>query len=283
MSAAAPLEVEPTERREPVLVAVRELLEQGKHEPVVQIVRQLLARNEDLESRRAGSQKNEAVGRDQLLLLLKGLEQKPASEPIEATAADQKLRDASGIDEDPKPKPKHPRLPPSRQPFPEHLRREQNLIRVADDQRSCPRCGTERTCIGHDVTETLEVIPAQLFVRQDLQEKLACEPCESELVRAPPGDKLVSGGRIAPSIGAQIVVDKYRDGLPLYRQVERFARLGWETSRSVLCDQVAHVAELLQPIQRAAIEETLAAPVMPLDATQLKVRDPEHPKVIYRD
>lgn len=272
----------PTERREPVLVLARELLAQGRQEEVLQIIQQLLARNEDLESRRASKQKNEAVGRDQLLFLLQGLGQaRPATELAAVAAADQKLREASGIDEDPKPKPKLPRQRPTRQGFPAHLRRVKNTLQVPADQRACPICGTERVCIGHDVTETLELIPAELVVRQDHQEKLACRPCEAEVVRAPPGDKVVDGGRIGIPVVVQIVVDKYRDGLPLYRQAERFARLGWDVSRSLLCDQVRHVAELLQPLHRAAQKEVLAADVLHTDGTQLRVRDPEHPKVIY--
>jgi transposase len=282
MGAAEPLQVEPTARREPVLVAAREFLEQGRHEQVLQIIRQLLSRNADLESRRAGTQKNEAVGRAQLLLLVQGAEEsRPEAEPETVKAADQKLRTASGIDDEPMPKPKLPRTRPTRQGFPASLRRVKNPLRVPADQRACPLCGTDRVCIGHDLTETLELLPAELIVRQDLQEKLACRPCESEVVRAPPGDKLIEGGRLGITIGVRIVVDKYRDGLPLHRQAERFARLGWSVSRSTLCDQVAHVAELLQPLHRVAQRETLAADVMHLDATQLKVRDPEHPKVIY--
>ena len=69
-------------------------------------------------------------------------------------------------------------------------------------ERACPACGTERTCIGHDVTEVIEFEPGKVVVRVDRREKLACVPCDGELSRAPMGDKVVSGGRLGSTLVA---------------------------------------------------------------------------------
>ena len=95
---------------------------------------------------------------------------------------------------------------------------------VPPEQRPCPRCGKERKCIGHDVMEVVALVPAKVIVRRDLREKLACEDCDGELVRAPLGDKVVAGGRLGSQLVSELLVDKYSDGLPLHRQKERFAR-----------------------------------------------------------
>jgi transposase len=65
-----------------------------------------------------------------------------------------------------------------------------------------------------------------------------CKPCGGELVRAPAGDKVVSGGCFGPKLVAQLLIDKYSDGLPLHRQKERFARMGLSIAVSTLADQV---------------------------------------------
>jgi hypothetical protein len=110
-------------------------------------------------------------------------------------------------------------------------------------------------------------------VRLDRREKLACPKCEGEIARAPMGDKVVPGGRMGTRAVSELLVDKYRDGLPLHRQKQRFARLGISLSVSTLADQVTWATELLKPLWRAAMTEVLAAKVMHLDGTSLPVLD----------
>ena len=112
-------------------------------------------------------------------------------------------------------------------------------------QRPCPRAATERTCIGHDITEVIELIPAEVIVRRDLREKLACDPCDAEVVRAPMGDKVVASGKFGLALAATLLVEKYVDGLPLHRQRERFERLGLDIAVSTLADQIKWSTDLL--------------------------------------
>ncbi len=263
------------ERRGPVLEVLEELLAGGDTDAVIALFRKLVARNADLEKRLADAlsrgHKNEGVSTAQLLLLLNELAAAPVAE---LDTANQQLRQASGIDakreeEAEKPRPQ-PRL---RLPLPPGLRRVENVIPVPQEERACPRCGRERQCIGHDVSEVLDLVPAEVIVRLDKREKRACLECEAEVVRAPLGDKVVAGGRMGTTLVSQLLADKYWDGLPLHRQKQRFERLGVKIPVQTLSDQVAWATDLLRPVWRASMDAVLAAVIMHLDATSLPVLD----------
>src|SRR5690606_16954965 len=139
------------------------------------------------------------------------------------------------------------------------------------EERPCPRCGGERRCIGHDVTEVIELIPAEVIVRLDQREKLACDVCEGEIARAPAGDKVVAGGKLGSCLVGKLLIDKYDDGLPLHRQKRRLERLGLSLPVSTLADQVTWATDLLKPVWRACLDAVLAAEVMHIDGTSLPV------------
>lgn len=278
------------EVRGSVVDVVRTLLAENDSDAVLAIVRKLVAANADMARRlariAARFKKSEQVGRAQLVLFLDALQRgegEPETDggdgPDELDEADAKLRVASGIDEEKDEddlamlKTRPPRQPANRAPAPEHLRRIDHPILVPAAQRACPRCGAERTCIGHDVTEVLELIPAEVIVRRDVREKLACVPCEGELVRAPVGEKVVASGKLGLELVAALLVEKYVDGLPLHRQRERYRRLGLDLAVSTLADQVKWCTDLLRPLWRAALAEVIAARVMHLDGTGLPVLD----------
>jgi transposase len=271
------------DKRGTVLEVLRELLAEGRTNEVLALVTKLVLRNHELEKRLAqgigSGRKNEGVSTAQLKLLLDVVAAATASGdavPPDLTGANEKLRGASGMDDKPADEPaseKPKKQPPLRTPPPAHLPRQRNRIAVPPEQRPCPACGAERICIGHDVTEVIELIPAQVVVRQDEREKLACPSCEGELVRAPAGDKVVSGGRLGARLVTALLVDKYDDGLPLHRQKRRFERMGLSLSVSTLADQVTWVTDLLRPLWRVAAEQVLAATVMHLDGTGLPVLD----------
>ena len=177
-----------------MLTVLRELLAAGQSEEVIALVKQLVARNAELERKLGGKMKNnEGVSSAQLLMLL---DEVKTSGDEQRQRADEKLRESSGIDEklanleteEP------PRRPSLRKPAPPHLRRIQNALTVPPEERACPNCGAERKCIGHDVTEVVELVPAEVVVRVDSREKLGCETCEGQLVRAPAG-RQGGGGR----------------------------------------------------------------------------------------
>lgn len=272
------------ERRGPVLEVLRELLAQGRDDEVVDLVGQLVAQNNALQRQLSEllmrRRKGEGVSSAQLKLFLQELQ---AEEDEALEQENQELAKAAGLDPSSPNPPKRrrnrqrPRQPRSNKPLPPELRRIDNPIRVPDQERACPVCGTERTCIGHDITEVVELIPAEVVVRVDRREKLACKACEGELVRAPVGDKVVCGGRFGCSLVATLLVDKYRDGLPLHRIRERLSRLGLPVSISTLADQVTWATDLMRPLWRASSAAVLGSAVMKLDGTGIAVRDRRHP------
>jgi len=261
-----------------VLTVLRQLVADGNQAAVLELVSKLVKRNVELERMLAETnagrgRKNEGVSTAQLELLLETLAReeaedlRTANEKLqEAAHARQKAAAAEAAE-------KPAKQPPMRRPPPPELRRVINKIPVPEAKRACPQCGGERECIGHDVTEVLDLIPAQVIVRVDQREKLACRSCEAEVVRAPIGDKVVEGGRMGSALVAELLVDKYHDGIPLNRSKQRFARMGLEIPGSTLADQVAWAAKLLEPIWHAARDAVLKAPVMHLDATGLAVKD----------
>lgn len=277
----------------PVLELLPKLLADGRSEAVLEAFRALIARNDQLERQlaalgRRSMKANEGVNHKQLRLLLDELsaqlnaedERDPelvAKEHDEllqkrAEAAAERARQKA-LAEKAKPK-----ATPLKKPLPAALPRRDNVIAVPEAERVCPCCGDEREVIGYEVSEVLELIPAQLRVRRDKREKRACRTCEAAVVCAPRGDKIVVGGQLGCSVGAQIVYDKYDLGLPLNRQRRAFKRMGMTLSTSTLADQVKWVAELLRPLWNEAIEQVLASKVMHFDGSGLDVLDRAHPK-----
>lgn len=275
------------ELRGSVLDVIRALLANQESDAVLEIVGKLVAENAELSQRlaRAGRRfkSSEKLNRAQLVMFLDALDRDDDESendgPDDVDEADAKLRNASGIDEQEddlaKRKTRPPRQPHSRAPAPAHLRRVDNPISVPQAQRPCPRCGSERACIGHDVAELIELIPAEVIVRLDRREKLRCEACEGQISRAPIGDKVVESGKFGLALVAQLLVEKYVDGLPLHRQRERYQRLGLELAVSTLADQVKWCTDLLRPLWRVALSQVLGARVMHLDGTGLSVLDPK--------
>ena len=133
---------------------------------------------------------------------------------------------------------------PARRPLPEHLPRE-DVIHSAPC--TCPACGGALRRIGDDVTETLDYVPGRFKVIRHIRAKLSCRACDS-VVAAPAPDHAIARGRAGAGLLAHIVVSKYDDHLPLYRQTEIFAREGVNLETSTLSGWVGATAAALQPL-----------------------------------
>ncbi len=131
------------------------------------------------------------------------------------------------------------RRQPVRRPLPDHLPRE-NVIHAPVE--ICPACGgTHFSKLGEDKTEVLEKIPVRLKVIRHIRPKLSCRACET-IIQAPAPDLPIEKGRPGPRLLANVVVSKYLDGLPLYRQSAILAREGIEIERATLADWIGHAA-----------------------------------------
>jgi transposase len=192
----------------------------------------------------------------QLELLLEDLEEGEA-----AHMAPMRMPDAA------RPERRHPQ----RRPLPDHLPRE-TIVHPPGDR--CPGCGgLHFATLGEDVTEILEKVPAKLRVIRHVRPKLSCRACAT-IIQAPAPDLPVAKGRPGPGLLANVVVSKYLDGLPLYRQSAILAREGIVIERATLADWVGHAAWWLKPLAERIGAHVLGAPVIHTDDTPVAVLAP---------
>ena len=160
------------------------------------------------------------------------------------------------------------RRPKTRRNFPDHLPRRRIVHPAA---ACCPCCGgTKFSKIGEDVTETLDVVPRQLFVTEHVREKFSCRSCE-KIAQPPAPFHAISRGFAGPSLLAMILVDKYANHQPLNRQSEQFAREGVELSVSTMADHVGACAAVLLPLAELIKAHVFAAERIHGDDTTVPV------------
>lgn len=159
---------------------------------------------------------------------------------------------------------------PCRKPLPEHLPRQEE---VHEPACTCPNCGGAMRRLGEDVTEVLEYVPASFKVIRHVRPKLSCRLCET-IVQQPVPSLPIERGRPGPGLLAHVLVAKYADHLPLYRQSGIYAREGVELERSTLADWVGRSAALLDPLVTALRREVMASGVLHGDDTPVPVLAP---------
>lgn len=159
---------------------------------------------------------------------------------------------------------------PARRPLPEHLPRE-DLRHPAPC--TCPSCGGALRKIGDEVTETLDYVPGRFKVIRHIRPKLSCRACDT-VVAAPVPDHAIARGRAGAGLLAHIVVSKYDDHLPLYRQAEIFARDGVSLETSTLSGWVGATAAALKPLVDALATDVLAGDTLHVDDTPVPVLAP---------
>jgi len=128
--------------------------------------------------------------------------------------------------------------------------------------------------IGEDVSERLDIIPAQFRVLVTRRPKYACRACEEGVVQAPAPARLIEGGIPTEALVAHVVVAKYADHCPLYRQAQIYARQGVNLDRSTLTDWVGRAAFLLRPVHARLLERLKTSSKLFADETTLPVLDP---------
>ena len=163
---------------------------------------------------------------------------------------------------------------PVRRPLPDHLPRQDVVHEPAlGEGCSCPACCGRLSRLGEDATEELEYVPASFRVMRHLRPKYACRSCEA-VHQAPMPSRPIERGRPGPGLLAQVLVAKYDDHLPLYRQSEIYAREGVELERSTLADWAGRSAALLKPLADAVGEHVMAASKLHADDTPVPVLEP---------
>src|SRR5437764_10415939 len=159
---------------------------------------------------------------------------------------------------------------PARRRLPEHLPREDVTHPVPC---VCPACGGALRRIGEDVTETLDYVPGRFKVSRHVRAKLSCRACDT-VVAAPAPDHAIARGLAGARLLAHIVLSKYDDHLPLYRQAEIFAREGVPLDTSTLSGWVGATAAALQPLIDALAAEVMTSDTLHVDDTPVPVLAP---------
>src|SRR5260370_307215 len=164
---------------------------------------------------------------------------------------------------------------PVRRPLPAHLPRE--VRTYLPKQEACPDCGGKLKHLGEDVSEMLEIEPIRFKVIRQVRPKLACACCE-RIVQAEAPSRPIAHGIAGPGLLAHVLVSKYGDHLPLYRQSEIYAREGVELDRSTLADWVSGTSRLFEPLVEALRRHVLAAQKLHADDTPVPVLAPGNGK-----
>ena len=161
--------------------------------------------------------------------------------------------------------------PKGRGVLPKHLPRVEEVI--APDSTTCG-CGAERHIIGEDISERLDIVPAQFRVIVTRRPKYACRSCEAGIVQAPAKLRLIEGGMPTEAAIASVIVSKYADHLPLYRQSQIYARQGVDIDRSTLAFWVGKAAHELKPVHDALLTHRKRSSKLFMDETPAPVLDP---------
>src|SRR6266481_1251963 len=229
------------------------LAERIQNERLRQIIKEL--------QRHRFGRRAETLHEDQMLLGLEDVEQTAASDaaiadqsaPAERAARAEKRRTNRGS-------------------LPAHLPRVEIVVDI--DDKTCPCCQGELHRIGEDKSERLDIVPAQFRVLVTRRPKYACRTCEDGVVQAPAPARLIEGGLPTEATIAQVLVSKYADHLPLYRQAQIYARQGIDLDRSTLADWVGHAAWHLRPLHERLLLRLRELPRLFADETTAPVLDP---------
>jgi transposase len=160
---------------------------------------------------------------------------------------------------------------PARRALPDHLPRQTR--RHEPQETVCPHCQGELRKLGEDVSEMLEYVPASFVVIRHVRPKLSCTKCDC-IVQAEAPSRPIERGMAGPGLLAHVLVSKYCDHQPLYRQSEIYARQGVELERSTMADWVGGCSQLLSPLVDALRRYVTAASKLHADDTPVPVLAP---------
>lgn len=181
-----------------------------------------------------------------------------------------------------KPKVRRPNHPGRTQLSPD-LRRVITPVTVPAEERACKCCGAQMQVFDHVDHERLEFVPAEFVVHLERREKLSCKQCHGDAKTAPRECVPDLPLRVGASVLAYLVESKCDDALPIYRQRDQFARMGFDLPETTAYGYWRYVTSLLEPIADALLGTVLEDPeCVGIDDTGIKVLDPKHKGGIFR-
>ncbi|MBK1671505.1 IS66 family transposase [Rhodovibrio sodomensis] len=209
----------------------------------------------------------------QMELLIEDLEAETAGDQgVDDAAPGETAPKAADDAETDKPRDAKPAKPASRgtRRFPEHLPRKPV---VHDPGETCGECGGELRKVGETETEVLTYIPGRFEVIQNIRPAKSCRCCET-MVQAPMPSLPIVRGMPSPELLAQIIVSKFCDHLPLYRQEQIYARAGVTLTRTLMAGWMGKIAELIDALVEAAGKHVMAGDHIHVDDTPAPTLDP---------
>ncbi len=183
-----------------------------------------------------------------------------------------------------------------RRPLPQHLPREVKRYELSEAERVCPCCGELRQEIDIEKSEQLDFVPGVWKVIEHQRVKYACKGCEEHVALAPKPPQPIEKGVPAPGLCARVVLSKFGDHLPLYREEDLSSRAGWLIRRSTICGWLYDLAILAEPLVMRMKHLILQSKVIHTDDTKIKMIEPQicreakfwpyqgdwqHPYVVY--
>ena len=170
----------------------------------------------------------------------------------------------------------HTRSKKRRKSIPDDLPRREIIIDIDESEKTCG-CGTIKSRIGEEISEKVDYIPAEAFVRRTIRPKYACRKCQGAddegqpVTIAPVPPSIMGKSILAEGIFGHIIVSKFADGLPFYRQEGILRRAGIEISRKVMATTAIRVAEELEPLKKLLLEAIKNAYLLGIDETRFQV------------
>ena len=229
------------------------IAERAQNDRLRQIIKEL--------QRHRFGRRAESLPEDQMLLGLEDVEQGAASAKAKTEISNPIARANTGA-----------KRRMNRGSLPPHLPRIEVVVDI--ENHCCPCCGNALHRIGEDIGERLDIVPAQFRVLVVRRPKYACRSCESVVVQGSAPNRLIEGGLPTEITVAQVLVAKYADHLPLYRQAQIYARQGITLDRSTLADWVGRAAFVLQPVHERLLAALKASSKLFADETTAPVLDP---------
>ena len=164
------------------------------------------------------------------------------------------------------------RSKPKRNPVPEKYPREVIVYDLPEEQKICS-CGSKLHCIGEEVNEQLDYIPAKIKVLVHTKKKYGCRSCEIGVATASAPNNFIPKCLAGPGLLSHVILSKYEDHMPLYRQEKMWQRLGIDIARSTLCNWALLSAEKLNNLLELQQQELLNLNYIRADETPVQVME----------
>ena len=160
-----------------------------------------------------------------------------------------------------------------RRPLPSNWPKEMRRYELNEEERKCPCCGETRHEMGVETSQQIEFIPATFKVIEHQRVQYACKSCQENVAIAPKPPQPIEKGLPGPGLCAFVVLSKFGDHLPLYREEDLFSRMGWLIRRSTICDWLYELGMLIEPLVQRMKHLVLQSSVIHTDDTKIKMLD----------